>query len=124
MDTSTASRALAALASEPRIAAFRLLVQAEPDGLPAGEIARALGMRHNTLSTHLGTLGHAGLVHSRRDGRSVIYRADLGGLRSLLAFLLEDCCGGAPDACASALDALIPACCGEPEGADAPGATP
>lgn len=112
MEMFTATRALGALAQETRLAAFRLLVRCGAEGLPAGEIARALDIPHNTLSTHLGILTGAGLVVSRREGRSIIYRADFIGMRQLLAFLMEDCCQGRPEVCAPALDALMPDCCG------------
>lgn len=111
MDMNAAIKALGALAQESRLAAFRLLVRAGDEGLPAGEIARALGIPHNTLSTHLATLAHGGLVSSRREGRSVIYSVDFDGTRSLLAFLLEDCCRGAPEVCNPALDSVLTACC-------------
>ncbi|WP_336297336.1 ArsR/SmtB family transcription factor [Sphingomonas sp. 7/4-4] len=75
----TAVEALSALAHGHRLAVFRLLVRAGADGLPAGEIAREVGVLPNTLSTHLTILGHAELVHSRREGRSVIYSANYGG---------------------------------------------
>ena len=95
-----AVEALSALAHEHRLAVFRLLVRAGADGLPAGEIARQLGVLPNTLSSHLTILGHAGLLQSRRDGRSVIYSADYDGMRDLLDFLVADCCGGRPEICA------------------------
>lgn len=89
---------------------------AGPEGLPAGAIARALEVPHNTMSTHLSVLAHAGLVRSRRDGRSVIYAIDFDGLRGLLTYLLEDCCGGRPEVCVPALDRLLACCIGaEPE---------
>lgn len=91
--------ALGALAHPTRLAAFRHLVQAGPGGLAAGEAARLLNVPHNTLSTHLAELARAGLVGSRRDGRSVIYSADLDGLASLVSYLVVDCCGGRPEAC-------------------------
>jgi DNA-binding transcriptional ArsR family regulator len=91
---------LSALAHASRLAVFRLLVRAGPDGLPAGEIAREVGALPNTLSTHLTILGHAGLIGSRREGRSVIYSADYEGMRALLGFLVEDCCAGRPEICA------------------------
>jgi DNA-binding transcriptional ArsR family regulator len=81
-----------------------LLVRAGADGLPAGEIAREVGVLPNTLSTHLTILGHAGLIHSRREGRSVIYSADYGGMRDLLGFLVADCCAGRPEICGSLID--------------------
>lgn len=95
-----AVEALSALANSTRLAAFRRLVEAGPDGLPAGEAARLLNVPHNTLSTHLAALAAAGLARSRRDGRSVIYSADLDGLAKLVTFLAADCCGGRPEACA------------------------
>jgi arsenate reductase len=90
---------LAALAHPTRLAAFRRLVEAGPEGLPAGEIARLLNVPHNTLSGHLADLVLAGLVRSRREGRSVIYSADLDGLARLVTFLAADCCGGRPESC-------------------------
>jgi DNA-binding transcriptional ArsR family regulator len=100
METKSAVASLSALAHEGRLSAFRLLVQAGPEGLPAGEIARRLAVLPNTLSTSLSVLGHAGLIRSRREGRSIIYTADLAAMRRLLAFLMEDCCGGRPEICA------------------------
>lgn len=100
METKSAVASLSALALESRLAAFRLLVQAGPEGLPAGELARRLDILPNTLSANLNVLNHAGLVASRRDGRSIIYTANYDTMRELLAFLMEDCCGGAPEICA------------------------
>lgn len=94
MKASEAVAALAALAQESRLQVFRRLVQAGPAGLPAGRIAERLGIPPATLSFHLSQLGHAGLVGSRRQGRSVIYAADYLGMRRLLAFLMDNCCGG------------------------------
>ena len=90
---------LGALAQPTRLAAFRLLVRAGPEGLPAGEAARRLNVPHNTMSGHLAELARAGLVRSRRDGRSVVYAADLDGLAGLVEFLVADCCGGRPEEC-------------------------
>lgn len=98
MDKSAAIRALGGLAQDTRLDAFRLLVRAGDGGMPAGEIARSLGVPHNTMSTHLAVLAGAGLVKSRREGRSIIYRADFAGTRRLLSFLVEDCCAGVPEA--------------------------
>lgn len=100
MQLPLAVEALSALAQGHRLAVFRLLVRAGPGGLPAGEIAREVGVRPNTLSTHLTILGSAGLLQSRRDGRSIIYTADYGRMRELLAFLVDDCCAGRPEICA------------------------
>lgn len=95
-----AVEALSALAHEHRLAVFRLLVRAGADGRPAGEIARELGVLPNTLSSHLTILGHAELIQSRREGRSVIYSANYDGMRHLLSFLVADCCDGRPEICA------------------------
>ena len=109
--------ALAALAQPTRLDTFRLLVRHEPDGLPAGEIARGLAVPHNTMSSHLNVLARAGLVHSERKSRSIIYRADLARFRETVTFLLHDCCGGHPEICAPLVDALSP-CCAPKEPAD------
>lgn len=111
MDIETAGRALGALAQPHRLRAFRLLVQAGPEGMAAGAIARALSVPHNTLSTHLGILANAGLVLSRRAGRSVLYRLDVDGTRALLGFLVQDCCQGSIETCAPLLDDLLAPCC-------------
>ncbi|GED22330.1 ArsR/SmtB family transcription factor [Halomonas halmophila] len=89
-----------ALSQSTRLATFRLLVRYEPDGLPAGDIARELDVPHNTMSTHLGVLARAGLVTSRRQSRSVIYRANLAHMQETLAALVRDCCAGNPELCA------------------------
>jgi DNA-binding transcriptional ArsR family regulator len=99
MQLPVAVEALSALAHASRLAVFRLLVRAGEEGLPAGEIAREVAALPNTLSTHLAILGRAGLVQSRRDGRSVIYSADYDGMRELLGFLVADCCAGRPEIC-------------------------
>ncbi len=88
------------MAQDSRLDVFRLLVREGEDGLPAGEIARALGVPHNTLSTHLSLLSGAGLLEAERQGRQILYRVDVGGMRRLLGFLLEDCCQGRPELCA------------------------
>lgn len=94
MEEEISLAALAALGQETRLRAFRLLVEHEPDGLPAGEIADRLDVQQNTLSTHLGILVTSGLARSRRDGRSVIYRAELETMNALMAYLTENCCRG------------------------------
>lgn len=83
---------LAALAQETRLDVFRLLVEAGPRGLPAGEIARRLEIAAPTLSFHLRSLLHAGLVTSERSGRSLVYAASFERLRRVVAFLTENCC--------------------------------
>lgn len=87
--------ALAALAQETRLDLFRLLVQAGPEGLPAGAIADALGVPSATLSFHLKELKNAGVVGCRREGRSLIYSPDFGAMSALLGYLTENCCAGA-----------------------------
>jgi DNA-binding transcriptional ArsR family regulator len=94
MDVSAALRTLDALSHETRLWAFRLLVQAGPVGLSAGDVAENLSIRQNTMSSHLKQLAAAGLIDSRRDGRSVFYRANYHTVQRLLVFLMEDCCGG------------------------------
>lgn len=113
MDKRDAIKALSALAQESRLEAFRLLVRGGPEGVPAGDIARALEIPHNTMSSHLAVLANAGLATARRQGRSILYSADLDRVRGLLAFLLEDCCRGNPDVCAPLLACVLPECCGE-----------
>ena len=110
MQLPVAVEALSALAHASRLAVFRLLVRAGADGMAAGDIAREVGALPNTLSTHLAILGHAGLVRSRRDGRSVIYSADYDRMRDLLGFLVADCCAGRPEICGS-LATIANDCC-------------
>jgi ArsR family transcriptional regulator len=100
MESENAILALAALAQATRLDVFRLLVKHEPDGLAAGEIARALAVPQNTMSSHLAILARAGLVKSERQSRSIIYRANLLTFQDLTSFMLEDCCGGRADLCA------------------------
>ena len=110
MDSHVAIAALAALAESTRLEAFRLLVSWEPDGVAAGELARLLAVRQNTMSAHLAVLARAGLVRSERQSRSIIYRADLARLRELVLFLAQDCCGGRPEVCAPLPADLVPCC--------------
>ena len=100
MEGASAVAALSALAHPGRLDVFRLLVRAGPDGMAAGEIARATGSLANTLSANLSVLAAAGLVRSRRDGRSIIYTAGYDQMSGLLAYLMEDCCGGDAAICA------------------------
>src|ERR1700689_2601516 len=94
--------ALAALAQDSRLDVFRLLVEAGPEGMPAGSVANALKLAPNTLTFHFDRLRDAGLVTVRRDGRSMIYAARFETMNGLLAFLTENCCQGAAEACAPA----------------------
>lgn len=91
--------ALAALGQPTRLEIFRLLMRHEPSGLPAGAIAERFGSPHNTISAHLSILARAGLVRGRREGKAIIYRADVGGMRALIGFLVTDCCDGHPELC-------------------------
>jgi len=102
--------ALSALAQPTRLAIFRLLVKHEPIGVTAGVIAETIGAPHNTLSTHLAILVRAGLLRSSREGRTIIYRCDVEGMRSVIAFLVNDCCDGHPELC-NLVAADAAACC-------------
>ena len=113
MDTTSAVAALSALAHPGRLEVFRLLVSAGKQGVAAGEIARATGSLHNTMSTNLNILSAAGLVTSRREGRSIIYAAGYDRMRELLAFLVEDCCAGKPEICATLVEVASRACAAE-----------
>ncbi len=98
--------ALGALAHETRLAVFRALVQAGPEGMIAGAIAQHCGVPPSTMSHHLATLERAGLVQSTRESRLIHYRADFAGMRRLLTFLMQDCCQGAPEMCGDLLAGL------------------
>jgi ArsR family transcriptional regulator, arsenate/arsenite/antimonite-responsive transcriptional repressor len=102
MEKNNAVAALAALAHDNRLDVFRLLVQAGPEGMPAGAVATALKLAPNTLTFHFDRLRTAGLVTVRRDGRSMIYAAQFDTMNALLDFLTENCCVGAPEKCAPA----------------------
>lgn len=107
-----AVEALSALAHEGRLSIFRLLVRAGREGLPAGEIARKLSVLPNTLSANLTVLSNAGLIGSKRDGRSIIYTADYERMTALLGFLMEDCCNGEASICVPLAEiAKRAACC-------------
>src|SRR5262244_3095571 len=95
METTDAVAALAALAQDNRLDVYRLLVQAGPEGMPAGAVAEALDLPPNTLTFHFDRLRIAGLVTVRREGRSMIYAAQFETMNALLGFLTENCCGGA-----------------------------
>ncbi len=99
MDILNALESFAALSQETRLMAFRLLVQEEPEGLAAGEIARRLAVPHNTMSTHLAVLSRSGWLISRRESRSIIYRANLDHVNQVIRFLVHDCCAGHPELC-------------------------
>lgn len=108
---SSALAQLSALAQENRLALFRLLIKAGPDGLPAGEIAAALGVPPNTLSAQLTLLSNAGLIEGTRQGRSIIYKAQYEAISGLIVFLMEDCCQGRSEICTPVLEAAQSRCC-------------
>lgn len=110
MEIEPAIEAFSALSQPTRLGTFRLLVQQEPDGLPAGEIARRLSVPHNTMSTHLAILSRAGLISVERHSRSMICRVQLGAVGSLVMFLLRDCCNGQPELCAPLIDEISRSC--------------
>ncbi|MEX2644062.1 MAG: helix-turn-helix transcriptional regulator [Acetobacterales bacterium] len=113
MESKAAVGAFAALAHDTRLTAFRLLVEAGPEGMPAGRIAAELAVPPSTLSAHLAQLERAGLVRSWRVQRNVLYAPDVDGTRSVVRFLTEDCCGGRPEICGFLVDAGAPACDGD-----------
>ena len=111
MEATRAVTALAALAHDTRLHIFRLLVQAGPGGIPAGQIAERLTLAPATLSFHLAQLRHAGLVTFRRESRSLIYAAEYPAMNALLAYLTENCCQGDSTVCgpgACDTTALVP----------------
>lgn len=118
MKQETALGIFAALSQSTRLDAFRLIVAHEPSGLPAGEIARALDVPQNTLSTHLAMLARAGLISAERLGRSIVYRGELDRVRELASFLVTDCCGGRPELCDPLVAEFTP-CCTPSEGKNA-----
>jgi len=100
MEQSNAVAALAALAQDNRLDVYRLLVQAGPEGMPAGSVADALKLAPNTLTFHFDRLRQAGLVTVRREGRSMIYAAQFDTMNGLLGYLTENCCQGSAKECA------------------------
>ena len=94
MDIQQATILFDALSQETRLGAFRLLVKAGPGGLAAGALSETLGTPHNTMSFHLNHLSNAGIISSRKDGRSIIYTANFEVTRDLIGFMVKDCCSG------------------------------
>lgn len=117
MDEAQAIGAFGALSQETRLRIVRLLVTAGPDGLAAGAIGEAVQVSSSNLSFHLNHLDQAGLVTSRREGRSILYSAAFSALAGLVQFLLRDCCQGRPEVCDPAFAALSAPCC-SPEDPD------
>ncbi len=110
MDKNDALDAFAALSQPTRLDVFRLLINAGDVGMSAGEISDTLGVRQNTMSANLAILARSGMIRNEREGRSIRYYADMDGLRGLLAFLMEDCCGGRPELCQPIIDQLACGC--------------
>lgn len=110
MDKIHALDAFAALSQSTRLDVFRLLIKAGEAGMSAGDISDTLGVRQNTMSANLSILSRAGLIRNKREGRSIWYFADMDGMRGLLAFLMEDCCGGHPELCQPVINELACAC--------------
>jgi DNA-binding transcriptional ArsR family regulator len=104
MDEESALQSLSALSQETRLDAFRLLVRIAPEGLPAGEIGKKLGIVQNTMSVHLAVLARCDLIFSKRQGRVITYTANFKCVRELLLFLMQDCCQNAPEICEPLLD--------------------
>ena len=106
MDKPNAISAFSALSQETRLDVFRLLVRAGSNGIASGAIGEILGVKQNTMSANLTILSNAGLIRKQRQGRSVRYFADFDGVRGLLAFLMEDCCGGEHMLCQPVIDEI------------------
>lgn len=111
METKSAVTALAALAQETRLAVFRLLIEAGPEGMPAGEVGQKLEVPSATLSFHLKELSHAGLVTSRQEGRFVYYAANFEHMAALMSFLTQNCCRGMPQECLTVVETALGRCC-------------
>ncbi len=99
MDILDATTIFSALSQHTRLDVFRLLIKAGPEGALSGEIGDMLNVRQNTMSANLTVLLNAGLVQNERQGRTIRYFANFEAVRRLLAFLMEDCCGGNPATC-------------------------
>jgi ArsR family transcriptional regulator len=115
MESEQAILSLAALAQTTRLDVFRLLVKHEPAGLAAGDIAKALAVPQNTMSSHLAILSRAGLVTAQRFSRSIVYRAELARFQEVVLFMLRDCCDGSPEICAPVIESLTPCCLPKPK---------
>lgn len=111
MDIETTVKRLSALAHDKRLTIFRRLVRKGPDGMAAGDLARALDIANNTLSANLLILSNAELIGARRDGRSIIYSVRFEAMRDLLVYLTQDCCEGSPEVCTPLRAVLDQNCC-------------
>jgi len=106
MDELNALNMFAALSQPTRLRVLRFLIQKGANGCPAGEIAKQLGIRQNTMSANLKVLHQSGLLSTERQGRSIRYAIRLDAIKGLIGFLMEDCCGGRPEICQPVLDEL------------------
>jgi ArsR family transcriptional regulator, arsenate/arsenite/antimonite-responsive transcriptional repressor len=111
METKQAVASLAALAQETRLSIFRLLVEAGPEGVPAGAIGEKLAVPPATLSFHLKELAHTGLIVARQQGRFIYYTADFEHMAALMSFLTQNCCRGMPQECLSVVETALGRCC-------------
>lgn len=107
MDSNIALSSFSALSQQTRLEVFRLLIKAGPKGVLSGEIGKELGVRQNTMSANLAVLLNSGLIRNERQGRAIRYFADMGALRGLLVFLMEDCCAGRPELCEPVIDEVL-----------------
>jgi DNA-binding transcriptional ArsR family regulator len=110
MDKNEAIDVFNALSQTTRLDTFRLLMQHEPEGLAAGEIARQLGVPQNTMSSHLAILTRARLIEPERQSRTIIYRVIVDRIRQITSFLVQDCCGGRADLCDPLVAEFTPCC--------------
>ena len=110
MDINKSITAFSALSLEARLNAMRLLIKAGKNGMPAGAISEELGVKQNTMSSHLSVLQNAGLISSEREGRIIRYFMNMDELKSLLTYLLEDCCGGEGAVCRPLINMVVNTC--------------
>lgn len=110
MDIKTATTSFSALSQETRLNVFRLMVKAGDKGMLAGEIGEELNVKQNTMSANLAVLTQAGLLKNEREGRGIRYFIDFENMGHLLAFLMEDCCGGKPEVCRPAIEKIMKCC--------------
>lgn len=110
MEPNNVTSAFSALSQKTRLDVFRLLIKAGTTGLLAGELGERLDVKQNTMSANLTVLLNAGLVRNERQGRTIRYFADFEAIQGLLAFLMEDCCGGRPELCKPIIDEIVCAC--------------
>lgn len=106
MDKLDALSSFAALAQKTRLDVLKLLIKAGEQGLSAGEIGDRLSIKQNTMSANLAVLARTNLVSNKREGRSIRYYANFAGIRELIGFLMEDCCGGNPEICEPLLEQM------------------